>query len=115
MEDQGGQDKRAHPRFLFSEPVTYALPEMTSGGAVAGDISLGGMSLKVQEFIPVGAMIELQVRLGETPRVVCLKAQVVRVREVMAEDCFEIGLKFYKDEESEKAIAEFINKNKPRS
>ena len=102
-------DKRVHPRFLFSEPVAFSLPGVSVNGCVAGNISLGGISLKVQGFVPIGAILELQIRFGQSPQVVWAKAQVVRVRQGLSEDCFEIGLKFIKDEECIKAVGKYIN------
>ncbi len=103
------EDKRVSPRFLFSEPVAYAQPEVIVNGSVAGNISLSGISLRVQEFIPMGVVLELQIRLGQSPKVIWAKAQVVRVREVLADDCYEIGLKFIKDEECIKAVGKYVN------
>jgi hypothetical protein len=103
------EDKRISPRFLFSEPVSYTQAEVIVNGSIAGNISLSGMSLRVQEFVPMGVVLELQIRLGQSPKVVWAKAQVVRVREVLSEDCYEIGLKFIKDEECIKAVGAYIN------
>ena len=103
------EDKRLYPRFLFSEPVAYFQPETSGNGGIASNISLGGMSLKVQEFVSVGIVLELQIRLDLSPKVIWAKAQVVRTREVLSDECYEIGLKFVKDEESIKAIGEYIN------
>ena len=58
-------DKRIAPRFLFSEPVTFSLPELGVNGSIAGDISLGGISLRVQGFVPMGVILELQIRFGD--------------------------------------------------
>ena len=102
------EDKRASPRFLFSEPVTYSQPEVIVNGSVASNVSLSGMSLKVQGFVPMGVILELQLRLGKSPKVIWAKAKVVRVREVLAEECYEIGLKFIKDEMCRRAIGEYI-------
>ena len=57
----------------------------------------------------MGIILELQIRLGQSPKVIWVKAQVVRVREVLSEDCYEIGLKFIKDEECIRAIGKYIN------
>jgi hypothetical protein len=103
------EDKRVSPRFLFSEPVEFAQPEAVVKGGVAGNISLSGMSLRVQGFVPVGTVLELQIRLGQSLKVIWVKAKVVRIREVLSQDCFEIGLKFFKDEECIKAVGEYIN------
>jgi len=103
------EEKRILPRFTFTEPVEYAQPKVTFNGSVAGDISLSGMSLKVQEFVPVGIVLDLQIRLGQSSKVVWTRGQVVRVREVLADDCYEIGIKFIKDEECIKAVGGYLN------
>jgi len=103
------EEKRVSPRFLFSEPVAYGSSEVTVNGAVAGNISLSGISLRAQEFVPMGTVLELQIRLGKSPKVVWVRAQVVRVREVLSEGCFEIGLKFIQDKECIKAVGEYID------
>jgi PilZ domain len=103
------EDKRTSPRFLFSEPVAYGSPEVTVNGSVAGNISLSGISLRTQEFVPMGVVLELQIRLGQSPQVIWARARVVRVREVLSEDCFEIGLKFIEDKECIKAVGEYID------
>ena len=101
-------NKRVAPRFLFSESVTYGVPEVNIIGSVAGNISLSGISLKVQGFVPMGTVLELQLRLGQSPKVVWVKAQVVRIREVLSEDCYEIGLQFVRNEACTRAIGEYI-------
>ena len=102
------EDRRASPRFLFSEPVDYVLPDVTVNGSVAGNISLSGISLKVQGFVPMGVILELKLCFGPSSKVIWAKAQVVRIREVLSEDCYEIGLKFVRDEECARAIGEYI-------
>jgi hypothetical protein len=102
-------NKRVEPRFLFSEAVAFSLPQVSVNGGIAGNISLNGMSLKVQEFVPMGVVLELQIRFGTSPKVVWAKAKVVRVRQVLADGCYEIGLRFVRDEECTRAIGEYIN------
>jgi len=102
------EDKRVVPRYLFSEPVAYGHPEISVNGSIAGNISLNGISLKVQGFVPMGTTLELQLRLGNSPEVIWVKAQVVRVRQVLSFDCFEIGLRFVKDEITMRAIGRYI-------
>ena len=101
-------DNRVYPRILFSEPVGYSSPDVSVNGSIAGNISLSGLSLRVQGFVPVGTVLELQIRLGQTPKIMWTKAKVVRVREVLSEDCYEIGLKFVQDEECIKAVGRYI-------
>ena len=101
-------EKRVAQRFLFSEPVEYVLSEFSINGSLAGNISLSGVSLKVQGFIPIGTILELQLRMGDSLKVTWVKAQVVRIRQVLSDDCYEIGLKFIKDEDCIKAVGSYI-------
>jgi len=103
------EDKRGCPRFLFPQPVAYVQPDVTVNGSIAGNISLSGISLRVQGFIPMGTLLELQIRLGEAPKVIWVKAQVVRMREALFDGCYEIGLKFVPDEIGMRAIGAYIS------
>jgi hypothetical protein len=89
--------------------VEYGIPEVTVNGSVAGNLSSTGISLKVQSFVPIGTTLELQLRLGLSPKVHWTKARVVRVRQVMSDECYEIGLRFIKDENLSKSIGEYID------
>ena len=102
-------DLRKFPRIIFSEPVAFSHPEVPLNSGVAGNISLGGISLRVQGFVPMGTILELQVRLGQSPQVMWVKAKVVRIREVLSDECCEIGLKFIEDEKCIRAISMFID------
>ena len=103
------ENRRADPRFAyFLNRCLIAASEVSVNGCVAGNISLSGISLRVQGFVPVGTVLELQIRLGKSPKVIWAKAQVVRIRQVLAEDCYEIGLKFIRDEECIKAVGAYI-------
>ena len=108
-------DKRVAPRFLFAEPVAYTKQEVIVNGSLAGNVSLSGMSLRVQEFVPIGVILGLQIRFGQSSKVIWAKARVVRVRQGLSEDCFEIGLKFIKDEECIKAVGKYINDCRSKS
>ena len=103
------ENRRGYSRLSFSESVEYTHPDVTVNGSVAGNISLSGISLKVQEFIPMGTCLELQIPLGSSSKVIWVKGQVVRIREVLADGCYEIGLKFIKDEASMRAIGAYIS------
>jgi PilZ domain len=100
-------DKRVSPRFIFSEPVAYGVPDITVNGSVARNISLSGISLKLQGLVPVGTILELQIRSQQSPKVIWLKAKVIRLRE-LSEDCYEAGLKFMDNDESRRAVGRLI-------
>ncbi|MDE1920973.1 MAG: PilZ domain-containing protein [Candidatus Omnitrophica bacterium] len=101
-------DKRANPRFLYSEPVSYGLPEVTVNGSIARNISLSGISLKAQGFVPLGTVLELQIRPQDSPKIIWARAKVVRIRQLFSEDCYEIGLEFIRDKETMRAVGRLI-------
>ena len=102
------EDKRGYARFLFSEPVAVSHPNLAINGSVAGNISLSGISLRVHDFVPMGTVLEMQIRLDGSPKVIWAKAKVVRIREVSPEESYEIGLNFIRNEECSRAIGGYI-------
>ena len=99
-----------YPRgFHFPSLWLTVCRSVTVKGSVAGNISVSGISLRVQGIVPIGTILELQIRLDQSPKVIWVKAEVVRMREVLSEDCYEIGLKFIRDEECIKAVGEYID------
>lgn len=90
------RNKREHPRSSFREPVGY----QTSGeeglpvGALAGDISQGGVRIRVQEFIPLRTVLQMKIRMTDPERMVPVKGQVVWVREVPHSEVYDVGIKF---------------------
>ncbi|MBF0511317.1 MAG: PilZ domain-containing protein [Candidatus Omnitrophica bacterium] len=105
------ENKRKTTRFSFTQPVAYSQAESILDGSLAGNISLGGMSLKVQSFMAVGTILELQLHLNGLATLVKVQAEVVRIREALSADCYEIGLKFIRDEGSMRAIGKYIQEH----
>jgi hypothetical protein len=87
-------DQRQFTRFPFNEPVNYQSGEDPSNGSLAGDISEGGVRIRVQEFIPLRTILSLKIHMNNPPRVVPIKGQVMWVREVPESEVFDIGIRF---------------------
>ena len=102
------ENRRRYQRFDFPKPVAYSKPAVESNGSLGDNISVGGIALKVNEFIPVGSVLEVQLQFSNPTRVVQVQGKVVRIRESIAEDCYEVGLEFIKNEQSIRAIGEYI-------
>jgi hypothetical protein len=101
------EEKRACSRYSFSGEVAYGSSDVTINGSLANNISLSGISLKVQGFVPMGTILELELCLPSG--VLWTKAEVVRIREISAEECYEIGLKFAEDEACKRAVGKYID------
>ena len=88
-------DQRKHPRFSFTEPVGYQTNEASlPAGALAGDISRGGVRIRVQQFIPLRTVLELKIHMTNPDRIVPVKGQVMWVREVPHSEVYDIGIRF---------------------
>ena len=76
----GGKDRRAHPRFTQSLGVAYSVikgssPKSASGKTV--DISEGGMKLLLDEKLPQGAHITLNILLPDTGKMAEMTGDVM--------------------------------------
>jgi hypothetical protein len=102
-------NRRQHARFPFSGPLEYQKNESSpSQGSVAGDISQGGFKLKVNEFLPLGTILEVKIQLPGRLQVIPAHAKVVWVKEIpFRDDGWEVGLELIAKEASS-AIREFI-------
>lgn len=106
MTDPGawpGPDRRREVRILSANLVNYA--EIASRGELSGpetiyellgtartaDLSVGGCRLVSREPLPVGAVLDLRLKLGDA--VVELRGRVIRLRAGSGEE-FEAGLEF---------------------
>ena len=101
-----GADRRTEVRILSANLVNYA--EIASQGDVPGpetiyellgtartvDLSAGGCRILAREPLPVGAVIDLKLQLGDA--VVELRGRVVRLRGSAGEgeEGFEVGVQF---------------------
>lgn len=88
-------EKRHFARFTFREPVGYQIHEDTPDtGSLSKDLSLGGVRIRVQEFIPLRTVLNLKIHLKHPERQVPVKGEVVWVREVPHSEVFDIGIRF---------------------
>jgi c-di-GMP-binding flagellar brake protein YcgR len=104
-------NRRQFPRFEFDKPVQYQPKEgADSCGALASDISLGGIKITINEFVPLGSVLELGIHIAELGRQVMIKSKVVWIRENTYSERFDIGLEFVRDEQTISLIESFLNK-----
>lgn len=101
-DDWGGPERRGEVRILSANLVNYA--EIASHGELPGpetiyellgtartlDISASGCRLLASQGLPVGAVVDLRLKLADA--IVDVRARVIRLRP--EEEGFEAGLQF---------------------
>ena len=109
-----GTDHRRFPRKPFNRAVKCKTSVVeVFAGYLAQDISSGGLRVRVNEFMPVGARLKVQVQLEDQGKVYVLDGKVVWVRQLACSDGCQIGLEFVEGEAFQKLkIAQFVHKSK---
>ena len=104
------ENRRQYVRFPFSEPIGYQrYREGPLEGSVAKDLSISGLKLCVNEFIPLNTVLEVQINLPNQTAVIPARAKVVWVREISyRDDGWEIGLQLMLSESSLSTLREFV-------
>lgn len=87
-------NRRQYQRFPFYESVGFQRrDDAPAEGSLSEDISLKGVKLNVNEFIPLNTILELQIHIPGQARMVFVNAKVVWVRESPKRvDGWQVGL-----------------------
>ena len=108
-------ERREFKRASLKEPVRFEFKDPQHfGGCVSGDISAGGIRLRVYDFIPLGTELTLEVQLSSNRMVSC-EGQVVWVEKIAFGDDYRIGLKFVNTpalREAQELIQHFVEFNR---
>ena len=100
-------DKRQYSRFSFNEAIAYQTAGETSlSGALGGNISQGGVRIRIQKFIPLRTLVYLKIHLTNPERNIPVKGQVVWIMEVPHSDTYDAGIEFLKEKYRDPAIGE---------
>lgn len=106
-------DKRKFPRFSFNESIGLQKQQgIALSGSLANDLSVGGVRIRVGEFLALGSIVQLEIYLDNPTRALNVKGQVVWVREVPHSDMFDVGLSFVQEEYHDPSIGQFIYSKK---
>ena len=110
-EEKSWKERRRFRRIRLKEPVRYELKDPRQyGGCVAGDISAGGIKIILNDFIPLGTELALQVRLIGSQIVDC-PGRAVWVEKIAFGDGYRVGLRFMEGKtspESREVIHHFV-------
>ena len=58
------------------------------------NISLSGIMIQSDVFIPVGSLLTLELSLEKNPEVITVLAQVRWIKALFEDECFAVGLEF---------------------
>ncbi|MEI6438209.1 MAG: PilZ domain-containing protein [Candidatus Omnitrophota bacterium] len=114
MAAQSGFDNRKFQRAVFRHPVKYKTSSVEIyAGHLAQDISMGGMRINSNEFVPIGTRVILQVQLKVQEKLLDLEAKVVWVKQSPFSEGYQLGLEFVGGSAFERLkIAEVVVKPK---
>ena len=70
------------------------------------DLSLGGVRFISDNFIPMHAILKLEIKLMDTPKMINAIGRVVWIREIFDDENFEVGVEFM---DIDKEYLKFLN------
>ncbi|MBI5150508.1 MAG: PilZ domain-containing protein [Candidatus Omnitrophica bacterium] len=93
-----GVERRKYRRIDFREPVQFGSANpVRSGGCLSCDLSEGGLRINVNEFVPPGTGLTLQIPLP-AQKIVEYTGRVAWVSKLPFAERYQLGLEFSKDE-----------------
>ena len=110
------QEKRQHVRFPFQQPVFINRGEWESEeGSLSGDVSEGGIRLKVNEIIPVGAKLTLEIFLPDESKTTSINGRVMWVSAEPHCERYQVGIQFDLDPLNNPSKSEILRIVNPQS
>ena len=86
--------------------------EAPLSGSLSGDISEGGLRLSIREFIPLNAIVRLQIHISDPARVLSAQGRVVWVREVPQSDRYDVGIEFVVDQDTGPVLRSYVSSHR---
>ena len=98
LQTQRGAERRRYKRVDFREPVQFgSVNPVRCGGCLSCDLSEGGLRVNVNEFVPPGTGLTLQIPLA-AQKFVEHAGRVAWVSKLPFMERYQLGLEFSKDE-----------------
>ena len=88
-------ERRKFVRIRQQDIVNYTvLSQFKNRRKLTQDLSLGGARFISDNFIPIHAILKLEIKLMDTPKMINAVARVVWIREIFDDENFEVGVEF---------------------
>ncbi len=92
------EDQRRFSRIEFRESVEYEVRDARHfGGCLSCDLSLGGMRINFEEFLPLHTLVNVRFR-DQSGRWVDLVGKVMWISKLPHTDRYQMGLKFVEED-----------------
>jgi len=103
-------EKRRFERIPETLEITYRrVPDVKACGFITRDISEGGVRFFAKEFLPVGSILRIQVKLKKIYFAFEALAQVKWIKKDTTEERFDVGADFIDiSNEAKKRLAEYV-------
>jgi len=91
---QDVQERRVFPRARFSEAVHFEDPhDAIYGGSLSQDVSEGGIRIRINDFLPLGSELMLQIAISAGRVVECV-GRVVWIEKIPYGENYQAGVAF---------------------
>ena len=90
-----GREQRQHPRFPFKQAVRFQIGEYNCpNGSLSRDLSRGGISLTVSQFVPVKGTVVLYLQRHQGSKVIVVKGTVSWIKMLPDSERYQVGIHF---------------------
>ena len=98
MDESNAQEKREFRRIVHSGPVQFQFKDPEQfGGCVAKDLSVGGVKVIFNDFVPLNTELTLKIQLTDDSTVECM-GRVAWVEKSRFGETYQTGLDISQDE-----------------
>ncbi len=94
MEDKRREQRVREENKLICEIISCSLRHKRIFYTLTKDISLGGVNIRTDTFLPVNTVVKIELPLPKMHKIVCVKGKVKWTKSLFGNEVFELGLEF---------------------
>lgn len=96
MEDKRREQRVREENKLICEIIScsHSLRHKRIFYTLTKDISLGGVNIRTDTFLPVNTVVKIELPLPKMHKIVCVKGKVKWTKSLFGNEVFELGLEF---------------------
>jgi Tfp pilus assembly protein PilZ len=104
------RERRRHHRARMIGEVNYKAEKKQSfGGCIAKDVSESGVCIKIDEFFPVGSVLDLQFKLPLSSTAFYVQGKIMWINKMPYNEQWEAGLEIIKDKSYGDLVKKYIS------
>ena len=110
----GYKQKRRHRREKMIAEVWYKDEKKHSfGGCISKDVSVNGVCIKIEEFVAVGTLLDLEFRLPLSKTPFYIKGKVMWINKLPLNEQWEVGLQIVTETDYARLVQQYISSMNP--